>query len=327
MSFKTSLKIIGTCSLALLGFGAYMNRDLIAGNIDDLSSLEQKIIPQNEIVIPPDSGNMTQRWKVLLDAGHGGPSSEYAQLGTPGEHASPENPNVKNPERVVNLRVTSAIKDRLQKDPRFQVTMTRTENKYVTLSRRAHMSNEQKVDAFLSIHSNAVANSKPQSHREAQKGFTPIFSYKAKSDLSLTRSPVMAGYIGSALVNAGFPAHGIGTSSDFVCNSSGHNFVSYWPKYGITSIWKGHKGLTVLTQNERPAVLLETHYMSSPTDVASFQTNESISRFADAIHKGLVAFLENPDTLHTSTGRNDLVDDIKHANAECKNSGVLLAKN
>jgi len=327
MSFKTGLKILGACSLALLGFGVYVSRDLITSEVVDLSLLEDKIISQDEIIIPPDAGDMNQKWKVLLDAGHGGPSSEYAQLGTPGEHASPENPGVKNPERVVNLRVTKAIEARLKADSRFHVSMTRVDNRFVSLSKRAQMSNSQEVDAFLSIHSNAVTNSAPQSHREAQKGFTPIFSYKAKSELSLERSPIMAGYIGSALASAGFPAHGIGTSSKFVCGQSNHNFVSYWPKYGITSIWNGHKGLTVLTQNSRPAVLLETHYMSSTDDVANFQTSESISKFAEAIHRGLVAFLQNPDTLYTSTGNNKLTDNIAEARSSCGTSKSLVAKN
>lgn len=287
-------------------------------------SIAEVIQDDVSIVIPEDKPAEAERWKVLIDPGHGGKSHKYAQLGTPGEYSSSEDPDQKDPERAVNLRVSLALEKELRSDPRFKVLLTRRDNSAVSLKERARMSNDEKVDAFLSIHSNAVSHDKPTEVRDSTRGFTPIFSYRAKSDLSVRRSPIMAAYIGAALNEAGFPSNGIGGSPEQVRNCKKMDFISYWQEYGISSIWTGHKGLAVLTQNARPAVLLETHYMSSPADVESFQNEKAISDFVAALKRGLVAFLQNPDTLHTTDqGADPLTQGISVAadNSEyCKQS-------
>lgn len=266
------------------------------------------------IIIPEDKPASKDIWKILIDPGHGGKSHKYAQLGTPGEYSSSENPDQKDPERAVNLRVSLALEKELKSDPRFKVLLTRRNNSAVSLKERARISNDEEVDAFLSIHSNAVSHDKPTEVRDATRGFTPIFSYRAKSDLSVRRSPIMAAYIGAALNEAGFPSNGIGGSPAQVRDCKKMDFISYWQEYGVSSIWSGHKGLAVLTQNERPAVLLETHYMSSPDDVESFQNEKSISAFVKALKRGLVAFLQNPDSLHTTDqGADPLTRGISEA--------------
>ena len=79
--------------------------------------------------------------KICIDAGHGG--------GAPGAV------NGAYKEKVAALSIAKKLRDKLQMWG-FEVIMTRTSDKDVTLKERCDIANKNNVDAFISVHLNAA---------------------------------------------------------------------------------------------------------------------------------------------------------------------------
>lgn len=80
-------------------------------------------------------------FKVMIDPGHGGVDSGAVVKG--------------HREADLVLDVSRLLKDRLEKDSRFQVVMTRAENVRVSLSERVKKAGAAQADLFLSLHLNS----------------------------------------------------------------------------------------------------------------------------------------------------------------------------
>ena len=83
-----------------------------------------------------------KKWKIVLDAGHGGNDP-----GAVGEKGTLE--------KDIVLSITLKLKDKLIKDSHFDVYLTRTHDKYISLSKRVEKTNLINPDLFISIHANA----------------------------------------------------------------------------------------------------------------------------------------------------------------------------
>lgn len=81
--------------------------------------------------------------KIFIDPGHGGHDS-----GALGKY-SKESDNV--------LKVALAL-ERLLRTQNYQVQLSRSTDKFVELSERAHMANRWGADIFLSLHNNSAVN-------------------------------------------------------------------------------------------------------------------------------------------------------------------------
>ncbi|GGH30910.1 hypothetical protein GCM10008013_34300 [Paenibacillus segetis] len=88
---------------------------------------------------------VSQRYKIVIDAGHGGkdPGAE----GVSG-----------NREQAYTLELSMKVVDLLQKEPMFEAYMTRTDNTFVGLEDRAQIANDLDADAFVSIHGNTYTD-------------------------------------------------------------------------------------------------------------------------------------------------------------------------
>ncbi len=114
------------------------------------------------ISVYAQSGASTNKFKVVLDAGHGGTDS-----GTLGNGLQ---------EKDVAFDVTNRIYELLKKESDLEVVRTRTTDFKVPLSRRAEIANKEDANVFVSIHCNGVANPNP-------KGFeTFVFGVRRNKD-------------------------------------------------------------------------------------------------------------------------------------------------
>lgn len=82
---------------------------------------------------------------IMLDPGHGGENS-HDYVGVNGTR-----------EKDIALKISQKLKTVLEKLG-AEVSMTRTKDEYVSLSRRAQMANQLRPDFFISIHLNGYAN-------------------------------------------------------------------------------------------------------------------------------------------------------------------------
>lgn len=81
---------------------------------------------------------------IVIDPGHGGHD--------PGAIAN----GLK--EKDINLKVALSLKSYLEKDPRFKVYLTRSDDTFIPLYDRTLVALERKADLFISIHTNASEN-------------------------------------------------------------------------------------------------------------------------------------------------------------------------
>lgn len=97
---------------------------------------------------PSRSVRKADSFVVVIDAGHGG--KDYGAIG-----------KVTN-EKTINLNVARQIRDILAEDaPDIKVVMTRSDDRFVPLARRATIANKAKGDLFVSIHTNSVDKKNP----------------------------------------------------------------------------------------------------------------------------------------------------------------------
>jgi N-acetylmuramoyl-L-alanine amidase len=84
--------------------------------------------------------------RIVIDAGHGGYD--------PGAHGYGIN------ESELTLDVALRLQKLLEKQPGFEVVMTRSTNVFIPLEERTNIANRESADLFLSIHANASRNAK-----------------------------------------------------------------------------------------------------------------------------------------------------------------------
>ncbi len=87
-------------------------------------------------------GDNPFKFRVVIDAGHGG--HDPGAVGRRGLK-----------EKDVTLDIALRLKKLLEKDPRYEVVLTRSKDVFIDLGRRAEIANSRKADLFVSIHANA----------------------------------------------------------------------------------------------------------------------------------------------------------------------------
>lgn len=181
--------------------------------------------------------------KVCIDSGHGGHDS-----GAVGRFSK---------EKDINLAISLFTKQELEKAG-FIVVLTRDKDIYKDLNARCIIANENKVDAFVSIHTNASTN-------QTTKGFE-VFCYKIANNNATTKAGRLASLI----------------SQSFVLNVR-----------GITNN-RGIKeaGFFVLRYTLMPAVLLECGFITNPDEERVLNQKETQIEIAKAISIGIQKYFK-----------------------------------
>ena len=95
--------------------------------------------------LPPVAALPEQRFRVVLDPGHGG--KDPGARGFDGLE-----------EKDVVLAVAKLLAERLRAEPGVEVALTRGDDRYLSLEERTGFANAQGADLFISIHGNASPN-------------------------------------------------------------------------------------------------------------------------------------------------------------------------
>jgi N-acetylmuramoyl-L-alanine amidase len=152
--------ILLICIIGIFGLG--MNKvtlgvSQVVKNIDDVKNKkmeEQKKLEEEKqfnLELEQKDG-LDKKYTILIDPGHGG--KDPGNLGTP---IIEGNTKEKIYEKDLNLQIGKKVASILSRQNDVQVILTRTEDKFISLEDRVIMANnqEQKIDAFISIHMNA----------------------------------------------------------------------------------------------------------------------------------------------------------------------------
>jgi len=231
----------------------------------------------NATVTSRRSSPQDYRWHVVVDAGHGG--KDPGATGISGVI-----------EKDVVLDIAKRLRDLMQREPQWRVTLTRDTDVFIPLEERTAIANASGADLFVSIHANAAERpdahgietyfldlaSDEQSMRvAARENATTVSKVNALQrilrDLSMTskrnESSLLAGSVQRAMVQA--PGAG----------KNGRDL-------GVK-----HAPFLVLMGAEMPSILVEIGFLSHPGEERKLADQKYRAQAARAIFSGIKAYL------------------------------------
>ena len=226
---------------------------------------------------------------IAIDAGHGG--EDPGALG-------PRFGGKKLQEKRVVLSIAKHLEALLKKEPGFESLLTRTGDYYIRLKNRTKKAREAKADLFISIHADAFTNPRAQGASvwvlSTRGASSELGRFLEKSENSTDSA---GSYIGSINLN---------DKSPDVVETLVHMSMGYSQITGrgvaeevlsnIGKIAKLHKkqvekaGFVVLKSPDVPSILVETGFISNPSEAAKLRTVGYQKQMARAIFKGLKSY-------------------------------------
>ncbi|WP_028296903.1 N-acetylmuramoyl-L-alanine amidase family protein [Olivibacter sitiensis] len=207
---------------------------------------------------------------ICVDAGHGGTAAtDSYRKGPSGER-----------EEWINLRVAGYLRDMLEARG-AKVIMTRNEDEFIPLAKRAELARDNQADVFLSIHHNATADSSVNFpiiyfHGHVSENEAGVALGKALSKAFLKHI-----YIGEVPVSL--------VSDQTIFAGSG------------AAVLRGTYGI--------PAVLAEASFFSNPTEEQRLKDTVYNRREAEAYLEALTEFFTK-ETMAPIRDKNSLVDSL-----------------
>lgn len=200
--------------------------------------------PQPIALMPPDEKPPFRKKLVVIDAGHGGDD-----LGT----QSTSKPRYK--EKHLNL-ATAKMLEGFLRQMGYKTIMTRTEDVFITLEKRAEIANGLKPDLFISIH----YNSAPTKQAEGVE----VFFYRDDKDkVRVTSSKQLAQLVLNKIVeNTNAKSRGV-----------------------------KHGDLSVIRNTQMPAILVEGGFLTNDDEMQRLKDPAYLKRVAWGIAQGIQNYL------------------------------------
>lgn len=242
--------------------------------------------PEGTIEIVEESGGEREAFvidRVCIDAGHGG-----------GDHGKESRSGVL--EKDVNLAIARAVRDRIQEELGLEVVMTRDDDRMVDLYERTEIANTSGCDLFVSIHCNAWFHA-------GTSGFESYFLSPARSESeqTLQRFENQAGGGGDEDAPRGVVEFILWdlVQNEYIAESS--TFAEtiqreMTSRLGIPSRGVKQANFIVLQGAKMPAVLIETAFLSNPSEERMLVNPDFQRRVAD----GVVASIRKMQDRYTS---------------------------
>lgn len=226
---------------------------------------------------PPGSGPRRAVSSVVLDPGHGG--NDSGAVGPMG---------VK--EKDVTLAIAKKTLGELTKDG-LDVTLTRDDDRFVTLEERTARANQSAADLFVSIHCNAAES-------RARHGVETYVLDTTKDDIAArvaarenATSEGANAELGSILADMRLADQA--THSNRLAELLQKSAMSSLHSYdAVTDGGVHYAGFYVLVGARMPAVLFETSYVSNATEETRLASEDYQSRLAEAIANAIKAYRE-----------------------------------
>ncbi|CAB0150610.1 N-acetylmuramoyl-L-alanine amidase AmiB [Pseudidiomarina piscicola] len=234
---------------------------------------------------------------VAIDAGHGG--EDPGSVGPRGTY-----------EKDVVLRVARALANMINADPTMQAYLIRSDDYYVDLNERPRKAERVNADLFVSIHADAFVTPQPRgasiwvlSNRRASTEMGRLLENKERL------SDVLAG-VEPAVNDKAF------LNQTLVSMKMDHAMLSGYEAATevlselkrITKMHKTkpqHASLAVLTSTAMPSMLVETGFISNPTEEQLLLSNQHQQKLARAIYQGVRSYFMRrpPDGTLFATNR------------------------
>lgn len=227
---------------------------------------------------PPPAGRDVV---VAIDAGHGGEDP-----GASGQQGTQE--------KVITLAIARRLAERLQRESGVRAILTRDRDQFVPLRERAERARRAGADLFVSIHADAVRDRDVEgasvyvlSERGASSEAAHILA--ARENAADLRGVPLSGRpdsLASVLVDLSQSA-ALGSSVE-----AAGNVLDALDEVGaIRKREVQYAGFAVLKSPDMPSMLVETAYISNPSEESKLRSAAYQTRLAEAIGGGVLKYL------------------------------------
>ena len=223
---------------------------------------------------------------IAIDAGHGG--VDPGSIGKRGTY-----------EKHVTLAIAKRLKDRIDREPGMRAILTRDNDTFVEHRERISRARRQQADMFVSVHADSYTN------RSVAGSSVYVLSARGASDESarwLADRENAADLIGGvklddkdSVLASVLLDLSQGASMSASVDAAELVMQELYKIGNITNRGVKHAGFLVLKSPDIPSMLVETAFISNPTEEARLLDPKHQQRLAEAIHQGVREyFYTNP---------------------------------
>ena len=202
-------------------------------------------------------------------------------------------------EKDIVLRLAKALKPKLEKRLGCEVILTRTKDVFLSLEKRTAFANMKKADLFISLHVNAnevrsvhgvetyflnMATDKRAVMLAAAENAT---SEKNISDLQKILNELM---LNTKITESSKLAHEVQRGITGFMRKTERN---------VKNLGVKQAPFYVLIGAEMPAVLVETGFITNPTERRRLKSKQYLGNLADGIVSGIDGYIKGIDLAYT----------------------------
>jgi N-acetylmuramoyl-L-alanine amidase len=235
--------------------------------------------------------NKKQRFVIAIDAGHGG--DDPGAKGPNGTH-----------EKQVTLAIAKKLEALINEQPGMKAKMVRKGDYYVGLRERMKIARLAKADLFISIHADAFQNaevkgasvftlSRNGASNEAARWLAN--SENARERVGGVDLDDKEDVLASVLLDLSQTA--TQQASVSLANKVLKNFQNIGSLH-YNAVQKA--GFVVLKSPDVPSILVETAFISNPSDELNLISNRYQTKMANAIFKGVLNYFEQLEPTETN---------------------------
>ena len=233
------------------------------------------------------------KFKVVLDAGHGGKDYGATYHG--------------NVEKNIALKTVLKVGDILEKDPNITVVYTRNKDVFVELDDRASIANKSKANIFVSMHCNANANTSAAGNETYVMGIT-----RNASNLEVAKKE-------NSVVTL---------EDNYEIKYEGFDPNSPESVIGISILQEEYRELSVeLAAKVQQAFTKKTTFKNRGVKEAGFLVLRKITMPRVLIEMGFVSNKEEGAFLNSESGQNKLAEAIANSILEYKKEYFISSSN
>lgn len=242
------------------------------------------LAPTGPVAAAPPAARESARNRrrvIVVDAGHGG--RDPGAIGTTGVR-----------EKDVVLDAALQLRQALESRGQYEVALTRDGDRYVELEDRLRFARRQHADLFISIHADSHANSTAQGasvYTISERGETRAQNMAQNWNIDLGDAPRTGG-VQDILLDL-YQRETTNRSAQFA--------QVLIPKLGEVAplLRNTHRnaGFYVLLAPDVPAVLIETGFLSNPTDERRLADPRARQAMAEAMAQAVDTYFAAPQLL------------------------------
>ena len=288
----------------------------IVASIKPVTKASVKPTPAKVITSSKKSPFKPRTLIITVDAGHGG--KDPGAIGVAGTH-----------EKKVVLEISKRLVKLINAEPGMRAIMTRNSDHYVSLRGRLQKARKPRADLFISVHADAVEN------RKARGSSVYILS---KNGASSEAARILAKSQNRTDTISGVSLAGkdkvlqkviVDLSQSATIDSSLDLAIAVrneLVKLGKTRDRIDSAGFAVLKSPDIPSILVETAFISNPTEEKKLRSPSHQQKLATSILKGIKKYLVHNAPEDTRFASNTIIDQHTVRNGETLSAIALRYK-